>query len=162
MRTRILPLAAGLLAAAAAGAQAQAVDVSFAPKGRFTDAGETPHDVARTEAELSAHLQSLGQRLLPAGSKLKVVVTEIDLAGDIPRRQPTSPRVLTGQADRPRLELRYEFTRADGQVEPGEATLSDLSYLDRRLSTTGAPLPYEKRLIEEWLRQRFASGTAPG
>jgi hypothetical protein len=160
MRTHaFLPAA---LLAVTIGAHAQAVEVSYAPHGHFTDAGETPHDVARTEAELTAHLQSLGQRLLPAGSKLKVVVTEIDLAGEIPHRL-RSPRVLTGQADRPLLELRYEFTRADGQVEPGEATLSDLTYLDRRLpSTTGTVLPYEKRLIEDWLRQRFGSGTTPG
>jgi hypothetical protein len=69
--------------------------------------------------------------------------------------------VLNGRTDRPRLALRYEYTRADGRVEPGEAVLSDLDYLDRRPPVSiGTTLPYEKRLIDEWFRQRF--GAAAG
>lgn len=156
MRTRSFLLVTALSAVALA-AQAQGtVEVSFAPQGRFIDAGDTPFDLERTQTEITRHLQALGQRQLPSGTTLKVVVTEIDLAGEVRRRRPESPRVLTGRGDRPRLELRYEYVQADGRVQPGEATLSDLDYLDRRLpATTGVALPYEKRLIDDWFRARF-------
>jgi hypothetical protein len=161
MRTPSYLLVAALSAVAFAAYAQAAVQVSFEPQGRFVDAGETPHDIERTQAELTRHLQALGQRQLPAGSTLKLVVTEIDLAGEVPRRRADAPRVLNGRADRPRLVLRYEYTRADGRVEPGEAVLSDLDYLDRRPPVSaGTTLPYEKRLIDEWFRQRF--GAAAG
>lgn len=151
-----------LAASTAAHAQSSAaVDVLFVPQGRFVDAGVTQLDIERTQAALSAHLQALGQRWLAPGTQLRLEVTEIDLAGQHPRGRTDLPRVLKGGADWPRIELRYELTRADGQVERATASVSDLNYLSRGPGAHGGnTLAREKRMLDEWFRGRFAS--APG
>jgi hypothetical protein len=163
MRTLDMLLAAALsLAASASSAQTEAVvDVVFTPKVRFFDAGDTRRDVERTEATLSSHLQALGKRWLAPGAKLRVEVTEIDLAGRIPAGRPDAPRVLTGGADWPRITLNYELTSADGKVERGDASVSDMNYMNHIPKNSAAEmLAHEKRMLDEWFRQRFAQ--APG
>jgi hypothetical protein len=154
-------LAATLSVAASTPAQAQAsplVDVAFVPQGRFVDAGVTQHDIERTQAALSAHLQALGKRWLAPGTQLRLEVTGIDLAGQYPMGRTDRPRVLKGAADWPRIELRYELTRADGQVERATASVSDLNYLSRGPGLYGGEtLAHEKRMLDEWFRGRFAS-----
>jgi hypothetical protein len=161
MRALQLLLAASLSLASAM-AQAQAtVEVVFTPKVRFFDAGDTRRDVERTEATLGSHLQALGQRWLAPGAKLRVEVTEIDLAGRIPAGRPDAPRVLTGGADWPRITLSYELTGADGKVERGDASVSDMNYMNHIPKNSAAEtLAHEKRMLDEWFRQRFAQ--APG
>lgn len=155
MRSLSLLCAAVLLLAGAAHAQG-VVDVTYTPAhGRFADAGDMNRDVERTEAQLTAHLESLARRL-PAGTRLSVTVTEIDLAGEPYRARADQPRVLTGRADRPLISLRFSLTQADGKVEQGEARLTDLNYLDRP-ATSNRPLAHEKRLLDDWFRERFAS-----
>ena len=154
MRTLSLIVPALLCLAGAAHAQG-VVDVTYSPaNGRFADAGDATRDIERTEAQLTAHLQSLGKRL-PAGSKLSLTVTEIDLAGEPYRARPDQPRVLTGRTDRPLITLRFAMTQADGKVDQGEARLTDLNYLDRPGNSSGA-LVYEKRLLDDWFKQRFS------
>ena len=124
MRTLDLLLAAALsLVASASTAQTEAVvAVVFTPKVRFFDAGDTRRDVERTEAMLSSHLQALGKRWLAPGAKLRVEVTEIDLAGRIPagRQQclpdgmkPPGPQPLHGACPLGRVERRLNRSCRD-------------------------------------------------
>lgn len=149
------------IAAAAAGtALAGTVTVSFTDPARFADAGSSPWDKEANLQALSAHLEELGKRYLPAGQSLTVEVLDVDLAGDTrpARIRGAEIRVLKGRADWPRIALRYTLS-ADGRViRSGEETLSDMDYLDR--VRTGYPqgaLYHEKRLLEQWMRSRFAS-----
>jgi hypothetical protein len=161
--TRFLaPLFMLLFAGAAAQAQTEAVvEVVFTPKVRFADAGDTPYDIERTEVALDKHFKALGKRSLPPGSQLRIEVTEIDLAGDVLPGSINRSRVLKGGADWPRITLRYELTRADGQVERGDAVVSDMDYLRKQSNAySGEFLAYEKRMLDQWFSKRFAA--APG
>ncbi len=167
MRVAAVVLSAVLSWSATAAQAADAVvEVRFAPKqGRFIDAGETARDRARTETELTKQLQGLGARFLPAGAMLKIVVTEVDLAGRVPMGRIDLPRVMNGGADWPRIAFTFELMRPDGSADRGEAEVSDMSYLMRPQTVRhDEPLSYERRMLEDWFRARVepAASAAPG
>lgn len=154
---RPLLAAVAVALAVAAPARAAGVKVAFPDADRYADAGATASEREATQAELAAHLAALGQRLLPADLTLEVDVLEIDLAGTVRPTRRGDIRVVTGGADWPRLTLRYSLVKA-GQVQlTATERLSDMAYtmnLGSRLSTD--PLRYEKRLLDDWFRERFA------
>ena len=160
MPTKPLLLAALMsFAASLAHAQADAVvAVSYKPQGeRFFDAGDTRIETERVEKTLTAHFQAMGRKWLAPGSRLSVEVTEIDLAGRIPPSSFNRLRVLGGGADWPRIVLTYELVRADGQTERGDASVTDMNYLRNPPTLYGAePQAHEKRMLDDWFRQRFA------
>ena len=138
-------------------ARAAGVKVTFPDAERYADAGATSWEREATQAELAAHLVALGQRLLPADLTLEVEVLEIDLAGTVLPTRRGDLRIVRGGADWPRLTLRYSLVK-DGQVQTAATErLADLAYtmnLGSRLSSE--PLRYEKRLLDDWFRERFA------
>ena len=78
-------LSAASLLCAAALPQAHAagsVEVQWLAPADYSDAGRSASDRERATRALGAHLQLLG-RQLPHGQALKIVVTELDLAGEI-------------------------------------------------------------------------------
>jgi hypothetical protein len=143
--------------ALAADAAAPAVEVSFSHAERFIDAGDGPRDTRITETVLAQHLQSLGKRWLAPGEQVQIVITDVDLAGRVnPMRMAPAPRVLNGGADWPRITLQYTRTAADGTVSRGEESVSDMNYLIHGRASD-EPLPYEKQMLTEWFRARFAA-----
>jgi hypothetical protein len=169
--TRLLLAACLSLGGAAVQAQTQAapaaspapeagvVSVSFSPQGRFFDAGETRYDGERTQTALDRHFQAMGKRWLPPGARLRVDITEIDLAGRVPMGRLNNPRLMSGGADWPRIALSYELTRSDGGVESGKESLSDMDYLMMNgggLDYRNDTLMFEKRMLDEWFQRRFA------
>jgi hypothetical protein len=161
MRAFQLLLATSLTLGSATALAQGTVEVVFKPQGRFIDAGETQHEIERTQATLESHVQALGKRWLPPGAKLRLEVTEIDLAGRNPPSRPMGPRVLGAGADWPRIALNYELTSAEGKVERGDESVADMNYMMQLpRSNSNEALAHEKRMLEEWFRQRFAQ--APG
>ncbi len=160
---RALAIAAfsGLIGASAA-PPAERVEVSFPLQGRYADAGDGPLDAQAHQQVIAQHLQSLGERLLPRGAHLQIDVLEIDLAGRVipDFRGGRAIRVLKGAADWPRIELRYVLTPSNGEPSSGHESLSDLTYMNQRMSVSAdEPLSYEKRMLTAWFTSRF--GTAP-
>ncbi len=159
MSKHLSPLLAAAAAAllAASPAQAAGAKVAFPGAEHYADAGDTAAQRERTQAELAAHLAGLAQRLLPADLTLEVDVLEIDLAGIVEPTRRGDLRVVRGGADWPRLTLRYSLVK-DGQVQlAATERLADLAYtmnLGTRLSSD--PLRFEKRLLDDWFRERFA------
>ena len=150
----------GVCAAAAAPAFAGPVEVSFIDADRYFDAGDKFRDEARNLRILEEHLKALGQRHLPHGQALKIDVLQVDLAGELrPTRRGTDMRIARGGADWPRITLRYALQGEGGAaVQQGEETVSDMTYQMR--STFGfaqESLHYEKRMLTEWFRERFAA-----
>lgn len=132
------------------------VEVSFAEPAQYSDAGQGSFDRDRHLASLAAHLKALGSRL-PEGQTLKLEVLDVDLAGEI---RPTgihhNLRVLRGRADWPRLTLRYTLADGSREIARGEERVSDLAYMfTRRAGEAYGDLPYEKRLLDHWFRERF-------
>lgn len=153
---RILLLASVAAFALAAPVHAAGVKVSFLEAGRYADAGASPADREAKLAELGAHLTSLGQRLLPTDTTLEIDVLEVDLAGTVRPTRRGDVRIVRGGADWPALTLAYRLVK-DGQVQlSGTERISDMNYTMHTSSISAEPLHYEKRLLDDWFRARFA------
>lgn len=155
---RTAGLLAGLLGALASAHAAGQVEVDFVNPLSYADAG---FGVRQRDANLKVlgdYLIELGSTRLATGQTLKIDVLDVSLAGT---RKPLigsgEMRIVRGGADWPRITLRYSLIAADGQVlQSGNEVLTDLDYLGRigAITETGS-LPYEKRLLADWLKTRF-------
>lgn len=156
--TRLLLAGAVLLAGGGAWAQANtATEVRYDKPEQFADLSFDPRKREEALTELTRHFQKLG-KTLPVGQQLKVVVTDIDLAGrEDPRiRAANEIRVMTGGADWPRISLSYVLEQDGKMLKSGDAKLSDMSYLSRmNRYTSNESLRYEKPMIDEWFEKTF-------
>jgi hypothetical protein len=132
-----------------------AVTVTFVEPEKYVDTGWVRTDSASVLKGIEAHLVALGKGL-PPGHKLAIEVLDIDLAGEERMRRGTQDiRVQRGGADWPSMRLRYTLER-DGQKETREETIADMNYLHRRRDFSNDALAYEKRMLDDWFRARFA------
>lgn len=157
------PFVPVVFAVVAAGSWAGTVEVNWINPTSFTDSGNSEFDKPHTLEALAATMQQLGTRYLPADQRLALEVTDVDLAGTVmpdTNRSGLERRVMRGRQDVPRIVLRYTLYDATGQVlTRGAETITDLDYL-RRFPTrreNAQPLDYEKRMLDDWFKHRFAS-----
>jgi DUF3016 family protein len=143
--------------AAVASTAGAAVVVSFNEPDKYADVGFPRSDAEDVFKELERHLQRLGETHLAPGQTLRIEVLDIDLAGDerFRPRAGTDIRVLKGRADWPKLRLRYGMESAGKAADSREETIADMNYLMRPI-TRPEKLAYEKRMLEEWFKARFA------
>jgi hypothetical protein len=110
--------------------------------------------------QLAMHLRNQAQPRLPAGERLEVTITDIDLAGDYEPWQ--GPQFYDTRFVRdlypPRITLTFKRVAANGTtVAEGERKLSDPGFL-MGSSTAGLasdPLRFEKHLIDRWLQREL-------
>ena len=156
-----------LVVAAAMGSVAVAgtVGVTFVNAAGFSDSGAVGAERDTNLRALAAHLETLGQRQLPADQTLTVEVLDLDLAG-IVRPSPRAGqdlRVSKGGADWPRIHVRYTLAAGGQPIVSGEERLSDMDYLARKSGQRGTdPLYYEKRLLDTWFKARIVERRAVG
>lgn len=141
-----------------------AVTVSFVEPSRYNDADDSSGNPLRTMLELETHLKGLGDRYLGPGETLRIEVLNIDLAGRVQSFRGTGwgVRFLNGDADWPRIELRYTLESKGNISKPVQETIADMAYLrrvDREYSSVS--LPYEKRMLDEWFKARFVEHRPP-
>jgi hypothetical protein len=139
------------------------VTVSYGDPDLFTDAGDRNSDPRKVMLTLERHLKDLGDRYLPAQSNLKIEVLDLDRAGRPYMNQPTEIRIITGKADPPCIELSYTLEIDNKALPSRRERVCDPDYL-RPLEPQydeHDPLVYEKRMLEQWFRQRFAKTTPP-
>lgn len=133
------------------------VTVSFQDPDNFTDAAEDFPNQTSTYYlnELRDCVQKEAAMRLPAGSKLTVTFTDIDLAGMI-RVERNNIRFMTSTTI-PRAQLRFQLVGADGQVlQEGERRLSDMNYqMSIGLIGRNEPLYYDKQLLKDWIAKEF-------
>ncbi|HEV8694839.1 MAG TPA: DUF3016 domain-containing protein [Lysobacter sp.] len=110
---------------------------------------------------LAIHLRERAQKRLPAGQRLQVDITNIELAGDYePWR---GPRFYDTRFIRdiypPRMSLTVKRTDANGNViAEGERKLSDPGFLmGSTTANSSDPLRFEKGLIDRWLVRELPS-----
>jgi hypothetical protein len=144
--------------AALTGAAEAAVIVTFDHPDNYADVGLYRSEAPDVLKEIERHLQRLGETYLAPGQTLKIEVLDIDLAGQerFDPRAGVDIRVLRGRADWPSLRLRYVVESAGKVGDSREETISDVNYLMRPISPS-EKLAYEKRMLEEWFKARFAS-----
>jgi hypothetical protein len=153
---RLLLLVSVCLWASAAGA---AVAVSFINPESYSDMGRYPEDMKTQMKEIEAHLKYLGQRYLPSKESLKIEVLDVDLAGHLSHPRPgRDVRILRGKADWPSMKLHYVL-EADGRIlQDRKERIADTGYLDHpNLHYSDQSLPYEKKMLDDWFKRRFAA-----
>lgn len=158
MNMRALVLIPVLFAVAGA-VHAGKVEVAFVNPASYTDIGAGAAEEDANLRQIDRYLRTLGERFLPPGQTLTVEVLEVDLAGALrPQLGGTDLRVVTGEADFPRMRLRYNLT-GDGQQRSGDERVVDLNYT-RGLANRGdsEALFYEKRMLFAWFKTRFVNG----
>ncbi len=151
-----LAAAAAVVAAFPAWAAGK-VEVSFKAAHGWADAGRGGVEIERTQARIGQVLKAQAPRL-PEGQSLKIVVTDIDLAGTMrPVRGGQEVRVVNGKADWPRISLHYVLRSGDRVLREADETVAEMNYfttLEPRAARE--PLPYETQMLERWFVQRFA------
>lgn len=110
-------------------------------------------------ASLRTFLQEQAPAHLQSGQKLRIVFTDIDLAGDFPASgggRYDRVRVIRGIYI-PRQEFTFTLTDSAGQVvKEGKRTLTDLNFQASGLRIgSDQPFFYDKVLLEDWLRKEF-------
>jgi hypothetical protein len=160
MQRQIAPFAIAMALGIFASPCDAAVTVFFASPDSYTDAGDLERDPQQTLALIERYLKDVGERFLAPQESLRIEVLNVTLACR-PRLLGTQyavTRVCTGEADWPRIELRYALVSRSGQTMRGAELVADTTYL-RRLEPaySSAALPYEKRMLDNWFRARFAA-----
>ena len=107
--------------------------------------------------QLAQHLRDSVGKVLPAGQKLDVTITDIDLAGQYPPGAAGSAQDVRVMRDiyPPRMTLTFKRTAEDGSViDQGDRKLADTGYLDGA-SPLGfdQALRFDKQLIDQWVRR---------
>ncbi|MFC5576852.1 DUF3016 domain-containing protein [Lysobacter niabensis] len=110
--------------------------------------------------ELAEHLRKSAARRLPAGERLDVNITDIDLAGDYEPWRGVNFQDTRFLLDiyPPRMTLTFTRTDANGTViSQGERKLNDMAYLmsSAVVGRTSDTLRYEKNMINRWLSSEF-------
>ncbi|MFI5336952.1 MAG: DUF3016 domain-containing protein [Opitutales bacterium] len=140
------------------------VTVNFQNPEKFTDVMENGREgnSERLLAELHEYVVKTAAALLPAGERLIVTFTDIDLAGDcrIPfPNHASNPELVRVMIDAypPRLELKFQRLGADGKVlAEGERHLADMFYLSHAWGPDqNKSLYFEKALLQDWLRKEL-------
>jgi len=147
------------LVSGAAGADTK---VTFAHPDRFTDANLYGNFGTRSWQPavdgIGAYLKRLGGRYLDRGQLLTIEVLDIDLAGLIDPFRSQTVRIMS-PATWPRIKVRYWLAQNGRALAGGEETISDLEYLSNAVGrSSGDPLRYEKAMLDDWFRTRFAGG----
>jgi len=155
MKSLMQKMALAGMFALAAGSAGAAVTVSYVAPDRFSDIPFVPWEREETLKQLTDHFSKLGNSL-PPDQDLRVEVLDVDLAGRaIPSvRAGRDIRVMRGQADWPRMQLRFSLEQNGQVLKSGEAQLADMNYLDHRTRYFDSePLRYEKQMIDDWFEK---------
>jgi hypothetical protein len=151
-------LAATPLIASAAPADKR-VEVIFDHPDKFTDVkGDSMDSSSGREdmlGQIRDFLETRGSALLPAGQKLTLTFTDIDLAGDYEPWHTGAMRDARVVKDiyPPRFVFTYKLTDASGAVvKEDKVNLTDLSFMSRVTIDRNDTLHFEKDMLADWMR----------
>ena len=158
-----LALAAALRLAAYDGSGPR-IEVNYFEPAHFTDVRDsypegTDQGRDYTLGELKSYLAKQALRFVPAGQKLTITITDVDLAGDFePWHGPqwTDVRVVKDLYP-PAITLNFLLIDAQGNiVKAGKRELRDLGFLMKiTMGFRDDPLRHEKALLDDWLSVEF-------
>jgi hypothetical protein len=163
MKTATHLAVAAALSLLAAGSACAAVTVTFIDTDKYSDMPQFDGDKQRVLDALESHFKTLAGGL-PPGQDLKVEVLDVDLAGRIdPMRTTHDIRILRGQADWPKMKLRYSIEQQGKVIQSGSESISDMTYMDHlnRYNNSDS-LRYEKKMIDDWFKATVAARQVMG
>lgn len=171
MKTKISQLVLSLVAGWGAMAAVQAApaanpnganalaEVVFLEPAKFTDVRDSDMgDYTRTSylEQLRDHVLDRAKYHVPAGYRLAVTITDIDMAGDFePWRGPRLGDVrIVKDIYPPRIALSFQLVDGEGNiVKQGQRELRDLAFLMKITSGfRDDSLRHEKALLDDWMR----------
>lgn len=158
MKLRYLAWMCAGLAMAGGAAQAGTVTVAFVQPETFTDVRDHNLDANANLKTIADYLQWLGRKYLPPDQSLQIDVLDVNLAGKLrPTVRWGMVRVIGNSVDWPQMRLRYRLESGGQEVASGEQSLSDMGYATHLEGYAGLnTLPYDKRMLRDWFRGRFA------
>lgn len=145
-------------------ASASRVEVIFDHPENFTDVRDSVFASEKgTQAildQLKSYLERDAAARIPAGARLEVKFTDIDLAGDFePARGPDYDRIrIIRDIYPPRMDLEFRLTDANGKVlREGKRKLRNLNFQMEGpfLPDRNDPLKYDKALLHRWVENEF-------
>ncbi len=156
---------AALSVYAATSPQASArTEIVFSSPENFADVKETAFSNEKDRDAILKRIRDFivdrADRALPAGHKLTMTFTDIDLAGEFePWRAPQMSDVRIVKAIYPpRLKFTYKITNEAGQVvKEGEENIVDQSFDQRVTMERLDPLRYEKDILSDWISRVVAA-----
>lgn len=155
MQTTALKAAAAIIFAAATASAAAEANVTYVKTAEMTDVPRHYKDLETMEYTFTEFLKQLSEKL-PAGQVLKVEFLDIDLAGDVFPRVPVRDiRVTKGQADWPRIHLRYSIEQDGKIISSGEKKLADPNYQMSFNRYNQELYAYEKQMLDNWFRKEI-------
>ncbi len=163
MKSRSQLAVAAALALLAAGSASAAVTVTFANTDKYSDMPQFEGDKKTVMDGLESHFKTLAAGL-PPGHDLKVEVLDVDLAGRLdPMRTTRDLRILRGQADWPKMSLRYSIEQEGKVVKAGTDNIADMTYMDHlnRYNRSDS-LRYEKKMIDDWFKNTVSARQVMG
>ncbi|KAF1721772.1 DUF3016 domain-containing protein [Pseudoxanthomonas wuyuanensis] len=111
--------------------------------------------------DLAKYIQTQAAKRLDAGQQLQVTITDISRAGTY--LPVAGPRVhndvrIVKDLYPPRMTLNFRLSDANGNVlSEGERKLRDSSFLMNASINDTDPLRYEKRMLDDWMRNEFGA-----
>ncbi|MFT3830633.1 MAG: DUF3016 domain-containing protein [Opitutaceae bacterium] len=134
--------------------------VTFENPEKFTDVKDSQSGTDKGRDHYLNELRKVvveeAGRWLPAGQKLSMNFTDIDLAGDyLPSMAANRDIRVMKDIYIPRMKFSYKITDAAGAVvKDGQESISDMNYLNvTRLVGRGEELFYDKEMLRDWLRK---------
>lgn len=164
--TRFFAAVLGIFAAVAAFADSPTgkdrITVVFDHPEKFTDIKDHYEPTDKGEAailsQVTDFLKWRGDQLLPAGDKLTITFTDIDLAGDFePWHGPQWDDVrIVKSIYPPAFKFSWTVTDASGQtLKSGTENIRDMSFDMRITIDQSDPLRYEKDILTDWMREHL-------
>ncbi len=113
---------------------------------------------ARTFKELTKNLNKEAARILKPNQKLEMVVTDLDLAGDVRPTFGATTNDLRVVKDLypPRITFSYKIIEGEQVIIAGDEKLTDLNFMYTVNKTNSRPNRYENALLTSWLKDTVA------
>ena len=138
------------------------ISVTYVNPEKFSEATEFHQQDSYNDSNylesLKTFLIKRAAKMLPAGARLEVTITDIKLAGAFEPWHGPDFRYVRFMKDvyPPRIDLQFKLIGSDGQVlREGSRKLRNLGYLQSGLTRPNDtdPLRYDKGLLDSWLRR---------
>lgn len=134
-------------------------EVTWTDPDKYTDIRPSNESKSRFQKRIfksfEEHFAKLSEQL-PEGQKLKIDVTNVDLAGDV-RLGSTQQIRIVKDIYIPRIKFTFELVNADNTIESsGDVDLKDMSFMmSPNAYSSGKSLNYEKRMLDKWFNDTF-------
>ncbi len=110
----------------------------------------------RTFKNFEKHFAKMAESL-PEDQVLKIVVTDVDLAGDTNAAGINRTRIVKDLYF-PRMNFSYQLVDANGkEIKADTVVVKDMNFMRKsNLKYRNQSLSYEKRMLDEWFEETFA------